>query len=91
MNIFLKKTEDRRKPNRRDFLLQSGCSALGLTTMVNTIAQMKLVGSAAAQSAGDDYKALVCVFACELQQRPRRRRHPGHAVRILARREQRLL
>jgi uncharacterized protein (DUF1501 family) len=62
MNIFLRKTEDRSKPNRRDFLLQSGCSALGLTTMVNTIAQMKLVGSAAAQSAGDDYKALVCVF-----------------------------
>lgn len=62
MNIFLKKTEDRSKPNRRDFLLRTGCASMGLTSLVNTISQFKLVGSAAAQSAGDDYKALVCVF-----------------------------
>jgi uncharacterized protein (DUF1501 family) len=62
MNIFLKKTEDRSKPNRRDFLLQSSCASLGITSIVNTIAQMKLVGAAAAQNAGNDYKALVCVF-----------------------------
>jgi uncharacterized protein (DUF1501 family) len=61
MNIFLRKTEDRSKPNRRDFMLQTGCAGLGITTMVNTIAQLKLVGSAAASGA-DDYKALVCVF-----------------------------
>jgi uncharacterized protein (DUF1501 family) len=35
---------------------------MGLTSLVNTISQFKLVGSAAAQSAGEDYKALVCVF-----------------------------
>jgi uncharacterized protein (DUF1501 family) len=62
MNIFLRKTEDRRNPNRRDFLLRSGCASMGITSLVNTISQFKLVGSAAAQSAGDDYKALVCVF-----------------------------
>jgi uncharacterized protein (DUF1501 family) len=62
MNIFLRKTEDRSKPNRRDFLLRTGCASMGLTSLVNTISQFKLVGSAAAQSAGEDYKALVCVF-----------------------------
>jgi uncharacterized protein (DUF1501 family) len=61
MNIFIRKTEDRSKPNRRDFLLQSSCASLGITSMVNTLAQLKLVGSAAAQGAGD-YKALVCLF-----------------------------
>ncbi|MBE7493541.1 MAG: DUF1501 domain-containing protein [Verrucomicrobiaceae bacterium] len=62
MNIFIRKTEDRSKPNRRDFLLRTGCASMGITSLVNTISQFKLVGSAAAQSAGDDYKALVCVF-----------------------------
>jgi uncharacterized protein (DUF1501 family) len=62
MNIFLRKTEDRSKPNRRDFLLQTSCASLGITSLVNTLAQLKLTGAAAAQSAGDDYKALVCLF-----------------------------
>jgi len=61
MNLFLKKTEDRSKPNRRDFLLQSSAASLGLTSIVNSLAQLKLIGSAAAQGAGD-YKALVCFF-----------------------------
>lgn len=61
MNLFLKKTEDRSKPNRRDFLLQSTTASLGLTSIVNSLAQLKLIGSAAAQGAGD-YKALVCFF-----------------------------
>lgn len=62
MNIFLKKTEDRSKPNRRDFLIRSTCASLGITSVVNTIAQLKLVGSAAAQGASGDYKALICFF-----------------------------
>jgi uncharacterized protein (DUF1501 family) len=62
MNIFLKKSEDRSKPNRRDFLLQSGCAGLGITSLVNTLAQLKLAGAAAAQGAGDDYKAVICLF-----------------------------
>lgn len=61
MNLFLKKSEDRSKPNRRDFLLQSSAASLGLTSIVNSLAQLKLIGSAAAQGAGD-YKALVCFF-----------------------------
>ncbi len=61
MNIFIRRTEDRSKPNRRDFLLQTGCASMGITSMVNTLAQLKLVGSAAAQGASD-YKALICLF-----------------------------
>ena len=61
MNLFIRRTEDRSKPNRRDFLLQSSASTLGLTSIVNSLAQLKLIGSAAAQSGGD-YKALVCFF-----------------------------
>lgn len=61
MNIFIRRTEDRTKPNRRDFLLQSSAASLGLTSVVNSLAQLKLIGSAAAQGGGD-YKALVCFF-----------------------------
>jgi len=60
MNLFLRKKEDRSKPNRRDFMVQSTCASLGITSIVNTIAQLKLVGSAAA--AGSGYKALICFF-----------------------------
>ncbi|MCB1225289.1 MAG: DUF1501 domain-containing protein [Verrucomicrobiales bacterium] len=62
MNPFLRKKQDRSQPNRRDFLLQSTAASLGVTSIVNTIAQMKLIGAAAAQSGPSDYKALVCVF-----------------------------
>jgi uncharacterized protein (DUF1501 family) len=61
MNIFLRKKEDRSKPNRRDFLIRSTCASLGITSVVNTLAQLKLVGSAAASGASD-YKALICFF-----------------------------
>jgi uncharacterized protein (DUF1501 family) len=62
MNLFLKKTEDRSKPNRRDFMIRSTCASLGITSVVNTLAQLKLVGSAAAQGASGGYKALICFF-----------------------------
>ncbi len=62
MNLFLRKTENRSKPNRRDFLLQSTCASLGLTSLVNTVSQLQMIGAASAQGAGDDYKALICVF-----------------------------
>jgi uncharacterized protein (DUF1501 family) len=61
MNLLLRNQEDRSKPNRRDFLLQSSAASLGLTSVVNSLAQLKLIGSAAAQSGGG-YKALVCFF-----------------------------
>ena len=51
MNLLLRKTEDRSKPNRRDFMIQSGCAGLGITSLVNTIAQLKMIGAAAAQPA----------------------------------------
>src|SRR4051812_49780707 len=49
---------------RRDFLRQSACAALGITGLVNTLAYMRLVTAAMAQSttALTDYKALVCLF-----------------------------
>lgn len=62
MNFLQRKTLDRSKPNRRDFMVQSGCAGLGITSAVNTLAHMQLMGTAAAQSAGQDYKALVCIF-----------------------------
>lgn len=64
MNLLLRKTVDRSKPNRRDFMVQSGCATMGITSAVNTLAHMQLMGTAAAAAAGgqDDYKALVCIF-----------------------------
>ena len=62
MNLLLRKTENRSKPNRRDFMLQSSCASLGITSLVNTLTQLKLTGAAAAQSGGEDYKALICLF-----------------------------
>jgi uncharacterized protein (DUF1501 family) len=50
-------------PNRRDFLRQSSCAALGATGLVNALALMRLMTAAMAQgSQAPDYKALVCIF-----------------------------
>ncbi len=62
MNLSFRKTLDRSKPNRRDFLVQSSCATLGITSMVNTLSQLQLVGSAAAAGGPNDFKALVCIF-----------------------------
>jgi uncharacterized protein (DUF1501 family) len=49
--------------NRRKFVRQSACGALGLTGMVNTIAHLKLLNAAIAQSPPPTgYKALVVLF-----------------------------
>lgn len=49
--------------NRRHFMRQAACAALGATAMVNTLASLKLTSAAMAQGAvQDDYKALVCIF-----------------------------
>lgn len=49
--------------NRRNFLCRSACASLGVTSVVNTLAHLRLVQSAAAQAAPpSDYKALVCLF-----------------------------
>ena len=62
MNLFSRRTLDRSQPNRRDFMVQSTCAGLGITSAMNTLAHLQLVGTSAAQSAGNDYKALVCIF-----------------------------
>ncbi len=62
MNLFLRKTLDRSKPNRRDFMVQSGCASLGITSVVNTLSQLQLASTAAAATGPADVKALVCIF-----------------------------
>lgn len=47
---------------RRNFLCRSACASLGVTGVVNTLAHLRLVQSAVAQSAPTDYKAIVCLF-----------------------------
>lgn len=48
---------------RRHFLRQSACASLGMIGVVNTLAHLKLVNAALAQtSALTDYKALVVLF-----------------------------
>ncbi|MEZ0390517.1 MAG: DUF1501 domain-containing protein [Verrucomicrobium sp.] len=60
MNISIRKTNE---PNRRQFLVKTGCSAMGITSMVNTLAHLKLMqGALNAQSGGGGYKALICIF-----------------------------
>lgn len=53
--------------SRREFLKAGTCGAMTIGPLVNTIAQLSLVNSAAASVSGagpigTDYKALVCVF-----------------------------
>lgn len=47
---------------RRDFLRQSACASLGVTGMVNVLANLRLITAASAQVTGGGYKALVCLF-----------------------------
>ena len=48
---------------RRDFMRQSGCAALGVTGMANSLSHLLLTQSALAQTSGlTDYKALVVIF-----------------------------
>jgi uncharacterized protein (DUF1501 family) len=49
--------------SRRDFLRQSACASLGVTSLVNMLAQLRLMTAAMAQGGPDPgYKALVCLF-----------------------------
>ncbi len=47
---------------RRRFLGQASCAAIGSTALFNTLLNLRLAGTAAGQGAGNDYKALVCLF-----------------------------
>lgn len=55
--------------SRRKFLATGTCGAMGIGSLVNTLAQLQLINSAVAATGpsgldvvGDDYKALVCIF-----------------------------
>ena len=55
------------KLNRRKFLGQASCAAIGSTTLLSTILNMGVANSLAGMSmpsysAGDDYKAMVCIL-----------------------------
>lgn len=47
--------------SRRNFI-RSCCAAVGSTGLLSAMAQLRLMGAVAGDSAGDDYKALVCLF-----------------------------
>ncbi len=48
--------------NRRSFLGQANCALISALPVMNTLLNLRLAGSAAAQGAPNDYKALVCLF-----------------------------
>jgi len=59
----MKKHQKEELQSRRDFLRQSACASLGVTGLVNALAQMRLItASMAAGDTGGDYKAIVCLF-----------------------------
>ncbi len=48
--------------NRRGFPGQANCALISALPIMNTLMNLRLPGSAAAQGAPGDYKALVCLF-----------------------------
>ncbi len=48
--------------NRRKFLRQFNCAALGSSAILNTLLNLRLANSVVAQSTPPDNKALVCIF-----------------------------
>lgn len=47
---------------RRGFIRQAACAALGTGALSAAIGDLRIINSAVAQSAINDYKALVCIF-----------------------------
>jgi len=47
---------------RRKFLGQASCAAVGSIALLNTLLNLRLMSSAAAQGTGGAYKGLVCLF-----------------------------
>ncbi len=59
----MKQYEKEELKTRRDFFRQSACASLGVTGLVNALAQMRLMTAAMAQAPVEgDFKALVCLF-----------------------------
>jgi uncharacterized protein (DUF1501 family) len=51
-----------RKISRRTFLRQANCAAVGSTAILNTLLNLRLANSVAAQGGPLDSRALVCIF-----------------------------
>ena len=62
----MKKNKPVRPLSRRDFLGQASCAALGCSTLFSSLISLKAIAAASMDNsftaAGDDYKALVCLF-----------------------------
>lgn len=48
--------------NRRQFIGQASCAGISLAPLLSTLLTLRLANSLAAQTTGNDYKALVCLF-----------------------------
>ena len=48
--------------NRRAFIRQAACAAVGTTALKNALRDLSLINAAVAQSSVTGYKALVCIF-----------------------------
>src|SRR5882762_5113005 len=48
--------------NRRDFIRQAACAAVGTAAMTAAIRDLRFMNAAVAQTLPADYKALVCIF-----------------------------
>src|SRR5262249_13318838 len=56
------KSTSYRFQTRRHFIRQAACAALGTVGLTSAVRDLRFMNAAVAQSALDDYKALVCVF-----------------------------
>src|SRR5262245_16111916 len=54
---------DQPKLSRRRFLGQANCALVSSIPVLNTLLNLRLGGTVAAQGQGTGYKALVCLFA----------------------------
>src|SRR5258706_117395 len=48
--------------NRRDFIRQAACAAVGTAAMTSAIRDLRFMNAAVAQTGINDYKALICIF-----------------------------
>src|SRR2546427_928292 len=48
--------------NRREFIRQAACAAVGTAAMTAAIRDLRFMNAAVAQTGINDYKALVCIF-----------------------------
>jgi uncharacterized protein (DUF1501 family) len=54
---------DQTQPTRRRFIGQANCALVSAIPVLNTLLNLRLAGTVAAQGGGSGYRALVCLFA----------------------------